>query len=115
VGWTTRELGFDSLWGQELFLFLKASRPPPGGPSCPLFSGYKGVKFVGHQVDHSPPSHYKVKRVMSYTSSSQYVFVIYLIKHRNNFVFTFLQMYRLTGIEAESCTLKGNRIQGILY
>jgi hypothetical protein len=92
MGWTTRELGFGFRWGQESFLFSKASRPAFGGPSSTLFSGCKGVKLLDYQADHSPPAYYKVKRVVRCTSSSQYAFVIYLIKQRSNFMFAFLQM-----------------------
>jgi hypothetical protein len=58
-------LGFDSWWGLAIFLFttvsrtaLESSQPPiqwvPG--ALPL-----GVKWPGHETDHSPPYSAKVK------------------------------------------------------
>jgi hypothetical protein len=48
-----------------------------------------GVKWLGHEADHSPLSSAKVKNVCSYTSSPPYVFMMWsLVKHRDNFTFT---------------------------
>jgi len=38
------------------------------------------------EADHSPPSSFEIKNALSYTSSSQCVFMRwYLVKHRDNF------------------------------
>jgi len=41
-----------------------------------------GVKWPRHEADHSPPSSAKVKNVSSYTSTTTFIFVWCLIKHR---------------------------------
>jgi hypothetical protein len=46
------------------------------------------VKWLGHEDDHSPQSHTKVKNAWSYTSTLPYFFMAwYLVKHRSNFTF----------------------------
>jgi hypothetical protein len=53
-----------------------------------------GVKWPGREADHSPPSSVGVKNARSYTSISQYAFMAWcLVKHRDNFTFTFY-LYR---------------------
>jgi hypothetical protein len=48
------------------------------------------VKRLGREADHSPPSRAVVKNEWSYTSYPQNVFMAwYLVKHRDNFNFTF--------------------------
>jgi hypothetical protein len=48
-----------------------------------------GVKRLGREADHSPPSCAEVKNAWSYTSTPQYVFVAWcLVKHRDNFTFS---------------------------
>jgi hypothetical protein len=50
-----------------------------------------GVKQPGHEADHSPPCSAEVKNVWHYTSTPQYIFMVwYLVKHRDNFTFTLL-------------------------
>jgi len=76
------------------FLFAITSRPvlrltqPPiqwvPRPLTPV------IKRPGCDVDHSPPSGAEVKNAWSYTSTPQYFFMVWcLVKHRNNFTFTF--------------------------
>jgi hypothetical protein len=49
-----------------------------------------GVKRPGREADHSPPSSAEVKNAWSYTSTPQYVFMVWcLVTHRDNFTFTF--------------------------
>jgi hypothetical protein len=49
-----------------------------------------GIKWPGHEADQSSPSSAKVKNAWSYTSTPQYVFMVWcLVKHRDNFIFTF--------------------------
>jgi hypothetical protein len=49
-----------------------------------------GIKRPERKADHSPPSSAEVKNAWSYTSTPQYVFMAWcLVKHRENFTFTF--------------------------
>jgi hypothetical protein len=60
--------------------------------SYPMATGgsFPGVKRPGREADNSPPSSAEVKNARSYTSTPQYVFVAWcLVKHRDNFTFTF--------------------------
>jgi hypothetical protein len=42
----------------------------------------------GSEADHSPPSSAEVKNEWNYTSTPQYVFMVWcLVKHRDNFTF----------------------------
>jgi hypothetical protein len=70
--------GFDSRQGQEIFLFSTASRPPLGPTQPPIkwvpSSISPGLKRVGRETDHSPPSSAPVKNggaipPLSHTSS----------------------------------------------
>jgi hypothetical protein len=36
-----------------------------------------GVKQLGHETDYSPPSYAEVKNAWSYTSTPQYIFMVY--------------------------------------
>jgi apolipoprotein N-acyltransferase len=48
-----------------------------------------GVKQLRHEADHSTVSNDEVKNVWSYTSTPQYVIMVWcLVKHRDNFTFT---------------------------
>jgi hypothetical protein len=54
--------------------------------------------FSGGEADHSPPSSAEVKYAWNYTSTPQYVFIAWcLVKHRDNFTFTFLPHASITG------------------
>jgi hypothetical protein len=49
-----------------------------------------GVKRSECEADNSPPSSAEVKKAWSYTSIPQHVFMAWcLVKHRDNFTFTF--------------------------
>jgi hypothetical protein len=53
-----------------------------------------GVKRLGREAYHSPPSSAEVKNARSYTSTPQYAFMAWcLVKHRdNNFTLTFISI-----------------------
>jgi hypothetical protein len=79
MGWTIGVLGFDSRRELGIFLFttafrtaLEPTQPPlqwvPGNLSL-------GVKRLGLEADHLPPSSAEVKNAWSYTSTRQYVFI----------------------------------------
>jgi len=77
-----------------IFLFTTASRPALGPTQPPIqwVTGTLslGVKRPGREGDHSPPSSAEIKNAWSYTSTPPYVFMVwYLVKHRDNFTFTF--------------------------
>jgi len=49
-----------------------------------------GIKRLGREADHSLPSSAKVKNAWIYTSTPQYVCMVWcLAKPRDNFTFTF--------------------------
>jgi hypothetical protein len=53
---------------------------------------FPGVKRPGREADHSPPYNAEVKKMWSYTSTSQYAFIAWCSvkkKHSDNFTFTF--------------------------
>jgi hypothetical protein len=53
-----------------------------------------GVKRPGRETDHSPPSSTEVRNAWRYTSTPQYVFMAWcLVKHRDNFTFTFTEWF----------------------
>jgi len=57
-----------------------------------------GVKRPERQADHSPPSNAKVTNAWGYTSTPQYVFMVWcLVKHKDNFTFTLPICYSLWG------------------
>jgi hypothetical protein len=92
MGWIIGVLGFNSQLG--IFLSTTTSRKALEPTQPPIQWVPEAlsleVKHLGHGADHSPPSSAKVKNVWSYTSISQYVFMAWcLVKHRNNFTFTF--------------------------
>jgi hypothetical protein len=73
TGWTIGVQGFDSWRGLGIFLFttmsrtaLRPTQPPiqwvPGALSL-------GVKWLGHEADHSPPSGAEVRNAWSSTST----------------------------------------------
>jgi hypothetical protein len=85
---------FDSRLALEMFLFSAASRTalepaqPPTQRVPAAFSPL--VKRPGREADHPPPSSAEVKNAWRYVSAPQYVFMAwYLVKHRDNFAFTF--------------------------
>jgi hypothetical protein len=53
--------------------------------------------FPGGEADHSPPSSAEVKNVWSYTSTPQYVFMVWsLVKHRD--ILPFMNTVNLTPV-----------------
>jgi hypothetical protein len=53
-----------------------------------------GVKWLGHEADHSPPPNAKVKNAWSYTSTAQWCGYVpmarYIVMHRDNSTFPFI-------------------------
>jgi hypothetical protein len=65
MGWTIGVLGFDFRQELEIFLFTTASRTALGPTQTPIKSVpgdlSLGVKRLGCEADHSPPSNVEVK------------------------------------------------------
>jgi hypothetical protein len=70
LGYRLDDQGFDFQQGLEIFLFSTASRPALGTTQPPIQwvpeTLSLGVKWLRHEVDHSPPSSAEVKNVWSY-------------------------------------------------
>jgi hypothetical protein len=68
MGWTIGVLGFDSQWGLGIFLFTTVSRMALGPTQTPIKwvpdAISLGVKRLGNEADHSPPSIAEVKECM---------------------------------------------------
>jgi hypothetical protein len=71
MGWVAIELEFDSQLGQEVF-----SSPQCPDQFCPLpHTSYllgtrtSGVKLVGHEAHHSPPSNAKMHGFVVYLTT----------------------------------------------
>jgi hypothetical protein len=75
MGWTTKESGYDSQYGQDIFLFSMMSKPVLG-PTQPLKQWTVAdvslkVKQQEREADHSPPSSGNVKNGGAITSFPQ--------------------------------------------
>jgi hypothetical protein len=80
--------------GARKFLFTTASRVAlgPTQPPIQLVPGALslGVKRLGREADHSLPSSTAVKIPRALPTVPQYAFMVWcLVKHRDNFTFTF--------------------------
>jgi hypothetical protein len=78
TGWTTERSGFESRKGQELLLLHVVQT---GSGVHPTFytmgtgSSFPGVKRLGREADHSPPTSVEVKKMWIYTSTPPYAFM----------------------------------------
>jgi hypothetical protein len=71
---------------------------------------YPGVKLLGREADHFPPSLAEVKNLWSYTSTPQYDFMEWgLVKYRNNSNFYLLNMEHNSG-GVTACNMANLRI-----
>jgi hypothetical protein len=104
MDWTIGVLGFDSRQGLGIFLFTTVSRTAPGPTQPPIqwvqgavSLGVKrrGVKLTTHL--HLVP---RSNNAWSYISTlSQYASIVWcLVKHRDNFTFTFTCFGHLVGL-----------------
>jgi hypothetical protein len=97
MGWMIIVLRFDSWQGLGIFPFTTMSRLALG-PTQPPVQCVPGVLSLeenrpGCEADHSPPSSVEVKNAWSYTSTPQYVFMLWcLVMHRENFTFAFYSL-----------------------
>jgi hypothetical protein len=83
---------FDSRREQEIFLFAAASRLAVGPTQPPVQwvvgAIFPGVKGPGHEADHSLASNAEVKKKWNYTSTTSYIFMVWLsVSTRDNLVF----------------------------
>jgi hypothetical protein len=87
-------LGFNSWQRQGSFLFTTVSRltlglTQPHIQWIPRALSL-GVKWLGHEADHSPISSAEVKNAQSYTFTHLYVVMVWqLVKIRYNFIFKY--------------------------
>jgi hypothetical protein len=101
-------LGFYSRRGWGIFLFNTVSRTHLGPTQPPIqwIPGAlsRGVKRPGREADHSPPSSAEVKECVElYTSTLQYALMAWcLVKHRDNFTFTFIDINEGPGFSSSS-------------
>jgi hypothetical protein len=75
--------------GQEIFLLSTLSRPALGPTQLPMWwvlgTLFPGIKYLRHEIDHSPPSCAEVENAWNYTSTPSYVSMAWwLIKDRDN-------------------------------
>jgi hypothetical protein len=119
-GLDDRGLGFGCRRGLGKFLFTTASRTALGPTQPPIqwvpgvFS--LGVKRLGREADHSPPPSAEVKNAWSYTSTSQYVFMVWcLVRHRDTLTFTAeVQGFDFSGVRIVSLEKHCSRMRIIL-
>jgi hypothetical protein len=81
-------LEFDSRRWLGIFLFTTTSKAAPGPTKPPIqwVTGAlsPGLKRPGREADQLPPPNAEVKNAWCYTSTPQYVFMVWcLIKHKN--------------------------------
>jgi hypothetical protein len=81
---------FDSRWGRGIFLFTTASRTALEPTQPPIQwvprALSRGVKRLGREADHLPPSSTEVTNAWSYTATPPIVLIAWcLVKHRDNF------------------------------
>jgi hypothetical protein len=94
-GWTIGVLGFDSRRDLGIFFYTTSSRTAlrPTQPPIQWVPGALslGVKWLGREADHSPPSVPRSKNEWWYTSTSQYAFMAWcLFKTQGQiYLFTF--------------------------
>jgi hypothetical protein len=79
MGWTTEESKFESWYGQEFSLLQIVQIGSEVHPTF-LSNGYRGLfprglKRLGREVDHSPPTSAEVKKMWIYTSTPPYTFM----------------------------------------
>jgi hypothetical protein len=89
--------GFESMQGLEVFPVTTASIPALG-TAQPLTqwvpgSLSQGVKRLGREADHSPPSSAVVKNAWSCTSAPEFAFMAWYSKHRGSFTYLFFNFY----------------------
>jgi hypothetical protein len=83
----------------RIFLFSTMSRPALGPTQLPIQwvpgALTLGLKWPGCDADHSPPSSAEANNVWSYTSTPQYIFMVWcLIKQLicpHNIILTYAQ------------------------
>jgi hypothetical protein len=90
----TSDLGILQVKGAGNFSLHHHVQNGSGAHAAPYPMGtrvlFLKVKRPGREADHSPPSSGEIKNAWSYTSTPQYVFTAWcLVKHRDNFTFTF--------------------------
>jgi hypothetical protein len=92
-------LGFNSRqekWWESLSSPPRPHRPWAPPSQCLSWGFIPEVKRPGREAGHSPPFSADVKNVWGYASTPPYVFMAWcLIKHKENFTFTFTLWRRM--------------------
>jgi hypothetical protein len=96
MGWMIGVLGFVGAGNFCLYHHVQNSSGATQTPVQWLPGAFSlGVKWLGHEADHSPPSSAEVKNAWSYTSTPSICLHGVVLskkkkkKHRDNFTFTF--------------------------
>jgi hypothetical protein len=112
---------FEARQGLGIFLFTTASRPALGHTQPPIQwvpgALSLGVKRLGREADHSPPSSSEVKNAWRNTSTPQYAFIArYSVKARGqlSFPWSTIRQYEwqrnphlLTHVDIALCLIHG--------
>jgi hypothetical protein len=81
LGYRLDDWGFESQQGLGIFLFTTTSRLAVGPTQPPNqwapVALSLGIKWMGHEADHSPPSSAEVKNACSYTFTPPYAFMVW--------------------------------------
>jgi hypothetical protein len=115
TGWKIWVLGFNSRRGLEIFLFTTASKTTLGHTQPPIQwvpgTLSLSVKLLGRETDHSHPSSVLRSRMRgAIPPLSQYVLMPwYLVKHRDNFTFTFYFHAIKSGSDRTDCRSQTGR------
>jgi hypothetical protein len=99
MGWTMEVLGFDSRRVLGIFIFTTASRTVLGSTQLPIQwepgALSLGVKRLGREADHSPPSSAEVKECVELYNHSpntpSWRGAQLKKQHRDNFTFTLVR------------------------
>jgi hypothetical protein len=82
--------GFDSCKGRGRTFSLRHSVQTASGAHSASYRMGTGIKRPGQEAEHSPPSSAEVKNAWSYTSTLPYVFMVWYLVKRKDFILPYL-------------------------
>jgi hypothetical protein len=97
--------GFDSRQGLGFFSFATASRPALR-PIQPPIKWVPGVQRPGSEADHSSPSRPEVNACSCISTPPIHLHGAVLVKHRNNYTFTFTYGYVMWFVNRTSTSVQ---------